>query len=67
MLTVISRSSDLNHEEWVVQPAPSLYKKHEVRVKIFGFPVTEDDLYAWAVKHNTRPALGATQLGEPSA
>ena len=53
MLTVFS--SDSNHEEWVVQPAPPLCEKRQVRPKIFGFPVTEDVLYAWAVKHYTRP------------
>lgn len=63
---MLSRSSDLNDEEWVVHPAPPLYKKRQVRAKIFGFPVTEDDLYAWAVKHNTRPALGATLHDKPS-
>ena len=52
-LTVLS--SDSNHEEWVVQPAPPLCEKRQVLSKIFGFPVTEDDLYAWTVKHNTRP------------
>ena len=48
-------SSDSNHKEWVVQPAPPLCEKRQVRPKIFGFPVTEDDLYTWAVKHYTRP------------
>lgn len=54
-LTALFRSSDSNHKEWVVHPVPPLYKKSQVRAKIFGFPVTEDDLYMWAIKHNTRP------------
>jgi hypothetical protein len=29
-----------------------LFKKGEVRCQVFGIPVTEEDLLAWAIKHN---------------
>jgi hypothetical protein len=55
VLSLPSRSPDSKQEEWVVQPAPPLYKKHQVRAQVFGFPVSEEDLRAWAETHNTRP------------
>ncbi|KIL62662.1 hypothetical protein M378DRAFT_165495 [Amanita muscaria Koide BX008] len=45
-----SKQEDL--EEWVVTPAPPLYKKRQVRVQVFGFPITQDDIRAWADAHN---------------
>ncbi|KIL62652.1 hypothetical protein M378DRAFT_165480 [Amanita muscaria Koide BX008] len=45
-----SKQEDL--EEWVVAPAPPLYKKRQVRAQVFGFPVTQDDISAWAEAHN---------------
>ncbi|KAF8803429.1 hypothetical protein BYT27DRAFT_6737996 [Phlegmacium glaucopus] len=47
-------SSIFNQEECAMQPAPPLYKKRQVRAQVFGFPVTEEDLIAWAEKHNIR-------------
>jgi hypothetical protein len=54
---LISRSLDSKHEleEWVKLPAPPLYQKREVRVQVFGFPFTEDDLCAWADRHDIFP------------
>jgi hypothetical protein len=37
-----------------MQPAPQLFKKGELRSQVFGIPVTEEDLFAWAIKHNTK-------------
>ncbi|KAM6496628.1 hypothetical protein JOM56_007101 [Amanita muscaria] len=54
-LTLLSRSTDSKQEdleEWVVTPAPPLYKKRQVRAQVFGFPVTQDDISAWAEAHN---------------
>ncbi|KIL62664.1 hypothetical protein M378DRAFT_165510, partial [Amanita muscaria Koide BX008] len=45
-------STDSKQEEWVVAPAPPLYKKRQVRAQVFGFSVTQDDIRAWAEAHN---------------
>ncbi|KIL62658.1 hypothetical protein M378DRAFT_165491 [Amanita muscaria Koide BX008] len=45
-------STDSKQEEWVVAQAPPLYKKRQVRAQVFGFPVTQDDVRAWAEAHN---------------
>ncbi|KAM6488805.1 hypothetical protein JOM56_015742 [Amanita muscaria] len=48
----LQMSTDSKQEEWVVAPAPLLYKKRQVRAQVFGFPVTQDDIRAWAEAHN---------------
>ncbi|KAF8066597.1 hypothetical protein FPV67DRAFT_1670087 [Lyophyllum atratum] len=45
-------------EEWKLPPAPPLVKAYEVGLRVFGFPITHEDLQAWAEAHDIEPGRG---------
>lgn len=51
-LTLLSRSFNPKPAE---EEPPALYKRHKVPPQVFGFPVSYQDLRAWADKHDFMP------------